>query len=60
VQTPYLRGLHRPLREQARSHEDLCVTLSAEHGHDGVIRDTSRSARSSVVMHLVTLCVTWH
>ncbi len=38
----------------------LCITLSAEHGHDGVLRDTSRSARSSVVMHLVTLCVTWH
>ncbi|RMP70956.1 hypothetical protein ALQ20_03701 [Pseudomonas syringae pv. atrofaciens] len=51
VQTPYLRGLHRPLREQARSHEDLCVTLSAAHRHDGVLRDTSRSACFSVAMH---------
>ncbi len=29
-QPPYFPGLHRPLREQARSHEDLCV--KAERG----------------------------
>ncbi|PIO92716.1 hypothetical protein CBI55_16625 [Pseudomonas syringae] len=52
VQTPYLRGLHRPLREQARSHENLCVTLSAEH-----VAGTYRSSRS-VGMHFVTLRVT--
>ncbi|SDT46755.1 hypothetical protein SAMN05421724_4440 [Pseudomonas syringae] len=29
----------------------LCITLSAAHRHDGVLRDTSRSARFSVAMH---------
>ncbi len=46
VQTSYLRGLHRPLREQARSHEDLCVTLSAEH-----VAGTYRSSRSASQLH---------
>ncbi len=48
VQTPYLRGLHRPLREQARSHEELCVTLSAEH-----VAGTYRSSRSASQLHAV-------
>ncbi|RMV13793.1 hypothetical protein ALP17_04824, partial [Pseudomonas savastanoi] len=30
----------------------------AEHGHDGDLADTYRSARSSVGMPWVTLCVT--
>ncbi len=49
--TPYFPGLHRPLREQARSHENLCVKLSAEH-----VAGTYRSSR--VGMHFVTLRVT--
>ncbi|RXT59910.1 hypothetical protein B1F75_04430 [Pseudomonas syringae] len=43
VQTPHFQGLYWPLREQARSQgqrpesrADLCITLSAEHGHNSV------------------------
>ncbi|WP_205417520.1 hypothetical protein, partial [Pseudomonas syringae] len=50
-QTMNFCRLHWPLREQVGSHEDLCITLSAAHRHDGVLRDTSRSARFSVAMH---------
>ncbi|RXT73481.1 hypothetical protein B1F73_24660 [Pseudomonas syringae] len=44
VQTPHFQGVYWPLREQARSHgllresrADLCITLSAEHGHNSVL-----------------------
>ncbi|AQX61580.1 hypothetical protein BUE60_06280 [Pseudomonas syringae pv. actinidiae] len=64
-QTTRFRRLYRPFREQVRSHglrpeseADLYITLSAEHGYDGVPEIPYRFSSSALGMPFMTLRVT--